>query len=264
MIELMIAMGVFVLAVSAIAGLIIEAYLADRSGRERMLATFLAKEGIEAVRSIRDADFDNLTLGIHGLTLSGNNWIFSGSSDIRDKFTRQIIISGAAGEIDQTDIKKVESKVNWQIAPLRQVSVILTDYLTDWKQTQGRAGGLTINISNAALGGGQRQRLERITVQNTGSGSIVIDKITISWSNSRLIERIRINSTDVWLWNGAGTPDGRQPSGTELNINNLTLAQGSGVRNINQIGFNGSMSGTDFIIKFIMTDGSAKYVLVDL
>ena len=112
LIELMIAMGVFVLMVSTVAWLIIDVYLADRAGRERMEATLLAQEGIEAVRSMRDSDFDNLIAGTYGLTLSGSNWLFSGSSDSHDQFTRQIVVSDVTGAIDQTDIKKVESRVN--------------------------------------------------------------------------------------------------------------------------------------------------------
>lgn len=261
LIEVLIAMGVFVLMVSVVAWLVIDVYLADRSARERIEATFLAQEGIEAVRSIRDSDFDNLTPGTYGLGLSDNNWTFSGSYDDHGKFRRQIIISNVASEIDQTDIKKIESRVTWQISPLRQVSVSLTDYLTDWKQTQGDAGEVVATIDNARLTAGN-QRLEGITIENTSDRNITIDKITVWWENSQLIEEIRIEGTKVWRWNGEGSLDGRQPSGTELDIEDYTMAGNSGVLEIDRIDFDGSMEGSDFMIKLEMTDGSTKFIFI--
>ncbi|MBU4370069.1 prepilin-type N-terminal cleavage/methylation domain-containing protein, partial [Patescibacteria group bacterium] len=54
LIELLIALGVFVLVVTAINFLSLDTYVADRAGGERTQATFLAKEGIEAAISISD------------------------------------------------------------------------------------------------------------------------------------------------------------------------------------------------------------------
>lgn len=258
LIEVLIALSIFVVGIATIGFLVLDANVSSRQGVERTQATLLAKEGLEAARSIRDADFDNLTAGGHGIALSGNKWTFSGTSDTQDQFTRVVIVT----DID-VDTKQVQSQVTWQFTQARQNSVALTDYLTDWNQTQGNAGRLSVDISNAALEGGNR-RLEGIKIQNTGTSSITTDKITVWWNNSRLIEEIRIKSTTVWKHDGAGTPDGRQPSGTELDIDNYALAQGSGTHDITRIVFNGSMTGTDFMIKFIMTDGSTKYVLVDL
>lgn len=257
LVEVLIALGVFVLGIATIGFLVLDANVSTRQGVERTQATLLAKEGLEAARSIRDADFDNLTAGPHGIVLSGNKWIFSGTSDIQDQFTRAITIS----DID-IDTKKVDSTISWQFTQARQNSVTLTDYLTDWNQTHGNAGELSVDISAAVLGGGNK-RLQGIKIQNTGSGSIAIDKMTIWWSNSQLIEEIKIVNTSIWKYNGAGTPDGRQPSGTELDADNYTLASGSGWQEITRIDFDGVMVGATFIIKFIMSDGSTKYALVE-
>ncbi len=250
-------MGIFVVGIAAIGFLVLDANTSSRQGVERTQAVLLAKEGLEAVRSIRDADFENLTVGSHGIALAGNKWIFSGASDTQDQFTRVIIVT----DVD-IDTKQVQSKVTWQFTQSRQNLVTLTDYLTDWSQTQGKAGELSADISNATIGGGGNRRLLGITIQNIGTSSITVDKMTVWWNNSRLIEEIKIEKTIVWKYNGAGTPNGRQSSGTELNINNYVLAQGSGAHDITRIAFNGSMAGTDFIIKFVMTDGSTKYVTI--
>lgn len=134
LVELLLAMGVFVLAVTAITWLILDVYLADRAGRERMLATFLAKEGLEATRSIRDSDWSNLTAGTHGLAISGDNWIFQGTEeDVSDRLregTRKIIVE----EIDP-DRKKASSQVAWKLTEARSQDVSLITYLTNWTAT---------------------------------------------------------------------------------------------------------------------------------
>src|SRR3989338_11430647 len=93
---------------------------------QRARAIFLAEEGLEASRNIRDENFSNLTDGIKGLAISSNQWAFSGTSDITDSFfTRQITISSAG-----TNRKQVVSSVTWQQNNQRTGSVSLTTYLT--------------------------------------------------------------------------------------------------------------------------------------
>lgn len=258
LVEVLVAVGVFILGVATTGFLVLDANVSSRQGIESTQAALLAKEGLEAVRSMRDGDFDNLTSGDHGIALSGNKWVFSGTSDIQDQFTRKVTITN----ID-VDTKKIDSLVTWQFSGGQQKSVAASDYLTDWNQTQGQAGQLGVNISGAILTNNNR-RLRGIFIQNTGAGNITIDKMTLSWSNGQLIEQVRIEGTTVWQWNGAGTPDGRQNSGTELNISNYTLNQGAQADEIDRIDFDGSMTGAVFIIKFIMTDNSTKYVMIDM
>ena len=132
LVELLIAMGVFVLAVSVITWLILDVYLADRAGRERMIATFLAKEGMEATRSIRDNNWSDLSVGTHGLAISGNNWVLQGTEeDIGEQLKegkRKIIVE----DID-SDRKKVTSQVTWKLTEARLQEVNLITYLNKWR-----------------------------------------------------------------------------------------------------------------------------------
>ena len=249
--EVLIALGVFVLGIATIGFLVLDANISTRQGVERTQATLLAKEGLEAARSIRDADFDNLTAGTYGIALSGDKWIFSGASDVQDQFTRVVTIT----DID-VDTKKVDSAVTWQFTEARQNSVTLTDYLTDWNQTHGNAGELSVDISNATLAVANKQ-LQDITIENTGAGSITIDKMTLWWDNSNLFTTIRIDNTNVY------GPAGDASSGTEIDISDVVLPSGSGIKDINRFAFDASMLGTDFIIKFTMGDGSTNYVLME-
>jgi len=267
LIEILVALSIFIAGTVTIAVLVLDANISSRQGIERTQAIALAREGLEAARSLRDADFDNLIVGTHGIILSGT-WMFSGSSDTQDQFTRRVVIT----DID-VDTKAVESSVNWQFTQPRQTSVTSTGYLTDWKQTHGDAGQSSVAISGAELRddtavcpsvtASTSNRLQGITIENTGTGDITIDKMQVDWSTSPLTTEVMINASTVWGGSGGvGSPSGNQPSGTELDIVDYTLGAGGGAEDV-CIDFTASVAGTDFIVKFIMTDGSTQYSLVD-
>jgi len=132
LIELLIALGIFVVMVSVVAFLLIDSYISNLQASQNSKAIFLAEEGMEAARSIRDNSWDNLTAGPHGLTISENNWIFQGElEDISDKLPqgKRVI---TIGDIDE-DRKKVTSKVSWQVAQ-KENKIELITYLTDWQE----------------------------------------------------------------------------------------------------------------------------------
>jgi len=129
LIEMLVAIAIFIGGISLIGFLVIDAGIASRQSSERTRALSLAKEGLEAARSIRDNSFANLVNGSHGLALSANQWVFSGASDAQDQFTRSVTIS----EID-SNTKKIVSNVNWQFSANRPSEVELATYLTNWQQ----------------------------------------------------------------------------------------------------------------------------------
>jgi hypothetical protein len=95
------------------------------SNRQR--AIFLAEEGIEGARSIRDNNFDTIIDGNYGLGVTSNIWAFSGTSDTNGLFNRQINISTVA-----TDKKQISSTVSWTSSNNVPESVSLITYLTNW------------------------------------------------------------------------------------------------------------------------------------
>jgi len=133
LVELLVAIGIFVIAVSSLAFFILDGYISGRLAEEITKANFLAEEGMEAVRSIRDNSWDGLTTGSHGLTISGNNWIFQGiQEDVGTQLkegVRKIIVE----DIDP-DRKKVTSQINWQFTPARPQEIRLITYLTNWQK----------------------------------------------------------------------------------------------------------------------------------
>ena len=89
----------------------------------------LAEEGLEAVRNIRDANWQNLADGTYGLSTSGSQWALSGSQDTTGIFTRQITIS----TVDQNR-KNITSKVTWKQNAQRNGSISLQSELTYWQK----------------------------------------------------------------------------------------------------------------------------------
>lgn len=134
LIELILVMGIFVTVVAGLAFFVFDSFFTSRLSYDLITADFLAEEGIEAARSIRDSNFSNLTAGNHGLTISGGHWIFQGSeenlSSQLNGGKRVILI-----ENDPVDpnIKKITSKINWQLIGGRPEEVKIDTYLTNWR-----------------------------------------------------------------------------------------------------------------------------------
>lgn len=135
LIEVIVAIFVFVLGITTVGMLVLDADVTSRQGVERSKAIFLAEEGLEATRSIRNDKFANLVEGAHGATTTSGIWSFSGLSDVTDQFTRTVTIEN----IDAMQ-KKVTSLVTWPFLPLRPGSVSLVTHFTNiftkfWFQT---------------------------------------------------------------------------------------------------------------------------------
>lgn len=128
LVEVLLSVSIFGLLLIFLVGGLIYGQEGTALSGARTRATFLAEEGLEASRNIRDSGFANLTGGTFGLSNSTSHWVFSGSSDTTDQFTRSITISSV-----DANRKQIVSTVAWQQNPQRLGSVQLTTYLTNWK-----------------------------------------------------------------------------------------------------------------------------------
>jgi Tfp pilus assembly protein PilV len=126
-IEVLLASSLLIIAVTAFVGAIIYSQESVSVAGGISRASFLAQEGIEGVRNIRDESFGNLSDGSHGLLVSNYQWILSGNSDTTDIYVRQINIS----TID-ADRKLVTSTITWPQTAQRIGSIVLTTELSNW------------------------------------------------------------------------------------------------------------------------------------
>lgn len=130
LVEVLLAVSIFSLIVTGFVGGLLYGQESTAIAGQRERAIMLADEGLEAVRNIRDENFSNLTDGTYGLTITGNQWNISGSSDTTDIFTRQVAISAV-----DTKRKLVTANIAWQQNSQRTGSVSMQTYLTNWQGT---------------------------------------------------------------------------------------------------------------------------------
>jgi Tfp pilus assembly protein PilV len=140
LIEIILASSVFILFLTAFAGVFYYGLQSSSLAGDRGRAVMLAEEGQEAVRSIRNANFSNLVDGTYGLTYSNNTWSFSGAQDVSGIFTRQVVVTSAG-----TNRKNVTVTVTWQQTPGRTGSVSSGARYTNWKTILNLGTGITVN-----------------------------------------------------------------------------------------------------------------------
>lgn len=146
-IEILVAMGIFVVISVTALSAIIGATNIGRLTQEQTQASQLAQQGFEATSSIRNNNWDSLVNGTHGLSTAGSQWSFSGTSDVDSsgKFTRSITIESvnrdannvivtSGGTLDE-DTKKITINVAWSPSPSRSNNVSFVSYLTNWQFT---------------------------------------------------------------------------------------------------------------------------------
>ena len=147
---------------------------------------FLAQEGLDAARAIRDSAWTDLVVGNHGLSRISGAWSFSGTSEaVGNKYTRAIIVEDtnrsaydgdilSSGGVNYGRTKKVTSRITWfsdDIARTVSAASYLTDWnVFDWFQTS-RDEFLSGTFSNASTTG-------------AGTGADIILSTTQSWTNA--------------------------------------------------------------------------------
>lgn len=126
-VEALLAASTLLLFFTVFVGVMVYNQKSYENLSNRQRAIFLAEEGIEGTRSIRDNNFDTIVDGNYGLGVTSNAWVFSGTSDTNGLFNRQINISTVA-----TDKKQISSTVSWTSSNNVPESVSLITYLTNW------------------------------------------------------------------------------------------------------------------------------------
>lgn len=147
-VEVIVAMGLFVVGLTAVAVSVFGGFSSARTGDEDTRAWFFAQEGIEAVRSIKRQGWQYLIPGTYGLQPAGGSsrWTFTGTEDLNDKFLRRVTIQevrrdgsgnivASGGTVDPATFKVI-SNVTWDFTiPGQQKTMTLTTYLTHWEKT---------------------------------------------------------------------------------------------------------------------------------
>ena len=95
MVEVLLAVSVFALLVTALVGAYLYGEEATALAGNRARAVLLAEEALEAARNIRDAAFINLTNGTFGFATTSNQWNLNGSPLANGALADGTVVSGA-------------------------------------------------------------------------------------------------------------------------------------------------------------------------
>ncbi|MCI5108291.1 MAG: prepilin-type N-terminal cleavage/methylation domain-containing protein [Candidatus Pacebacteria bacterium] len=121
LIELLIGASILTIVMVALV-VVFQSFLVNSfTSVEKVQGALLAEEGIEAVKSIRDNDWGNLSDGTHYLTFS-SDWSFTETPETIGIFSRTVLIEGAYRDVaddlassgtSDPDTKKITVTVNW-------------------------------------------------------------------------------------------------------------------------------------------------------
>lgn len=140
LVEVILASSLFVLFLTAFTGVYYYGLQSSTLGGDRGRASMYAEEGQEAIRSIKNNNFANLTNGTYGLLYTNNTWSLSALPDTSGIFTRQVTIS----PID-ANRKNIQVTVSWQQTPSRTGSVMTYARVTNWKSVVNLGVGITVS-----------------------------------------------------------------------------------------------------------------------
>lgn len=127
LIEILFSVAVFSLFITAFIGTFLYTQETVVFSGNRVRAMLFAMEGVDAVKNIRDRDFDNLEEGVHGISINNNKWELFENEDLFDVFKRTVEISSI-----NDDKKEVVVSVLWNEGQRRSEVVSFKTYLTNW------------------------------------------------------------------------------------------------------------------------------------
>jgi Tfp pilus assembly protein PilV len=223
LVEVLLSVTLFTLFVLGLSGGLAYSMQSSEVTQYKSKAVFLADEGLEAARSLRNESYDALTAGTYGLDSSGSTWELTGSSDAVGEYTRTLEIS----DVD-TNTKLITSKVTWPISVGGSNSVTVSAYLTNWLREISQIW-VNPTIGNSLNFGGNQDATGIVYMNNyayavraTGSPNLIV--IGISGSAPVIVNSSNIAVTPTGISVHPAGTFAAVTSGTnngELNIFNL-------------------------------------------
>ena len=145
LVEVVIALAIFAFIATTVISLAVGGLTALVQGGDQTEAEAFAQEGLEATRSIRDGAWNEMTYAQSGVSISGNQWVFTGegTQDTLGSFTRTITFSAVCrdgsynltscpGSFTDLHTRLVTVNVTWPIRSGVNNTVQRISYLSNW------------------------------------------------------------------------------------------------------------------------------------
>jgi len=144
LLETVVGLGLFAILILAGGGIFIQSQALTQVSGDNAEAGLLAKQGLEAARSIQRQGWALLAPGAYGIDNSSGRWELTGTPAQHGKFTQEITIDQAqrdgngqlvtsGGAIDP-DTYLVTARVHWTTRTGKLEEVTQQTYLTNWQK----------------------------------------------------------------------------------------------------------------------------------
>jgi len=127
LIEVLLSISLFSIFVMMLVAALLQSQENADLTSNRLRAAQFAEEGLEAMRSIKNENYEGLSDGDYGLSWTGGKWILSGTQDTQDRFIRQVNISTISDSL-----KLVRLTVTWPQTAARTATLSFESYLSNW------------------------------------------------------------------------------------------------------------------------------------
>lgn len=134
--DVLVGVAVFAILIGSVIFTLLTAQRSILKSGDRMQAVFYAQQALEAVRSIRNGNFDDILLKAdpaeeYGIQVTSDVWELVDDPQIHSGYTVSVILTKNAGG----DTVYAQVDVSWNFSTLRSGSVSLTGQYTDWRRT---------------------------------------------------------------------------------------------------------------------------------
>ncbi len=192
LLEVVIVMAIFVVMASGIiSALLSSSHSAQESGRY-LVANGYIEEALQAVRSIRDRDWSQVTNGTHGFSTANGFYEFSGTSDTLGIYTRTTTIENVyrfggitgpiagSGTLDSNS-KRVTINIRWQTSLGLIKNIDSVFYVFNWDDQAWTESGQSEYIN------GYKNSTD---IRNVSDGEIALRENMRNWSNLEMAYEI--------------------------------------------------------------------------
>lgn len=212
LIEILIASGVFLIGVMSIFSLVLGSSSLARDSDPSRRASEYARQGIDAVRLIRNQDWETLQDGTYGLQFTNNSWSLVPGNNSSNGFTRELTLTTYSG-----NQKILKSRVVWQPSSLRTSELTFVTALTNWQNTQD---------NNYVAGDwAHPTSLGTVDIENGAAGTDVVVNNQRAYVSSKATN---VEKVDFSTFNVAHATNATRDASLDLGISNLASIAKSG------------------------------------